>query len=243
MRAVLAVYNSPGGAASKYSGRSRRRILQWERLPAQGAGTARQRGSAPRRPAWDPPTGLTDVRLAARLPSGVQRHSCGALTHREPIWAPAVRSCGMLAPWGLSENGVGRWVAQDGKTVILEAGCDILLVTVSPAVDASPYRSAELLGGGTKLIDRLPARVGVDTDGVRHIEIEAGTPEVGPTYRLYPALPAESGGYRPAEDDAEPTKLILLPNRSTGLYDEWEDDLGIPWALPLEPLHWSTAAA
>jgi hypothetical protein len=67
------------------------------------------------------------------------------------------------------------------------------------------------------------------------LTIEAGVVGLGPTYRL-----------RRAENDR------LLPSVGMGLYDDYDDDLGVPWAFPLEPYrratpdernHWSAARA
>ncbi|MFB9905707.1 hypothetical protein [Allokutzneria oryzae] len=114
--------------------------------------------------------------------------------------------------------GPGTWTAEDGKTVTIEHD-DGLRVTVSPAPGAPPYQSAELLGGGTKAIHRLPASTNTDGEGREYLEIEAGTPNLGPTYRLHP------------EGDT------LWPVVVMGLYDDYDDDLGAPWAFPLLPLH------
>ena len=70
------------------------------------------------------------------------------------------------------------------------------------------------------------------------MEIEAGTPELGPTYRLYSAVEPTPGARAAATDTTDVADVILVPNTSIGLYDDWEDDLGVSWALPLEPLQW-----
>ena len=129
----------------------------------------------------------------------------------------------------------GRWSAADGKTVLVERLKGRLLVTVSPTRDGRPYTSAELLGGGTKSIERLPATCLLDPEGRRCLEIEAGTESLGPTYRLYAALD-DVAGRRRAPTDTPRADLVLIPNTSIGLYDDYEDDLGVPWALPLEAM-------
>ena len=48
--------------------------------------------------------------------------------------------------------------------------------------------------------------------------VEAGVVGLGPTYRL-----------TRTDDDR------LVPEVGMGLYDDFEEDLGVPWAFPLEP--------
>ena len=133
---------------------------------------------------------------------------------------------------------VGWWVAADGKAVLIEHDGGGFAVTVSPAKGARPYKSARLLSLRRKRIRRLPARCSLNRDGERHLEIEAGTNSFGPTYALYPCTANGNGTLRPAEDDAEVEDIILIPEIGIGLYDDWDEDLGVPWAEPLEPLTW-----
>ena len=144
----------------------------------------------------------------------------------------------MVSPGKWPKQWVGRWSAADGKTVTIERGRGrTYMATVRPAVGEPPYTSAGLLGGQTKQIDRLEAACHVDDEGRRYLEIEAGTPDVGPTYRLYAAV-EDSAGMLPAPDTTAPESVLLLPNTSIGLYDDWEDDQGVPWAYPLAELRW-----
>lgn len=132
---------------------------------------------------------------------------------------------------------VGRWTAPDGKTVAIEGTHGAYTVSVAPTWDMATYESAELLGGGTTRIERLVAQCFIDEDGRRYLEIEAGSPGLGPTYRLYAAVDDEAG-LRLAADDVAVRDIVLMPNTSIGLYDDYEDDLGVPWAHPLEPMRW-----
>lgn len=140
-----------------------------------------------------------------------------------------------IAGWPTSWT--GTWVAPDVKTVRLIHDDDGISVTVSPGPDQPPYLSAPLLDGGTKRIERLPASINIDEDGRRYLEIEAGTPGLGPTYRLYAAV-EEHGDLRLAPVDVAADRLVLYPNTVIGLYDDFDDDLGVPWAEPLMPLRW-----
>jgi hypothetical protein len=112
----------------------------------------------------------------------------------------------------------GWWVAQDGKAVRLERSPEGWLVTVAPTRGDIPYSTAELLSGAPRRIERLPAEEGVDERGHRTVAIEAGVPGLGPTYRLT------------LEGDE------LVPSVGMGVYDDYDDDLGAPWAFPLLPL-------
>jgi hypothetical protein len=91
-----------------------------------------------------------------------------------------------------------------------------------------------LLDGSTKPIERIAADRHIDENGRRFLEIEVGTPEFGPTYRLY-ALIDEGEQWHAAGDDAPLEQLVLVPNTIIGLYDDYEDDLGVWWASPLLP--------
>ncbi|HEX5596848.1 MAG TPA: hypothetical protein VFX61_12665 [Micromonosporaceae bacterium] len=138
---------------------------------------------------------------------------------------------------GWPTSWAGTWVAPDAKTVRLIREDRGIFVTVSPGPDQPPYLSAPLLDGGTKRIERLPASFQVDEEGRRYLEIEAGEPGLGPTYRLYAAV-EDAAGLRIARGEVSVDRLVLYPNTAIGLYDDWDDDLGIPWAYPLSPLWW-----
>ncbi|MFD1321082.1 hypothetical protein [Micromonospora sonneratiae] len=138
---------------------------------------------------------------------------------------------------GWPTSWTGTWVAPDGKTIRLVHGEHGIAVTVSPGPDQPAYLSAPLLDDSTKRIERLPASVNVDEDGRRYLEIEAGTPGLGPTYRLY-AVVENAGRLRIAPVDVPVDRLVLYPNSVIGLYDDFDDDLGVPWAEPLLPLRW-----
>lgn len=133
----------------------------------------------------------------------------------------------------------GRWIAEDFKTVTIEDGSDHPRVTVASGPMAPPYRSAELLGGGTKLIDGLDGTCWIDDEDRIYLEVEAGTSGIGPTYRLY-AAQVDGESFQRASPDLDAPDLVLVPNTSIGLYDDFEDDLGVPWAYPLGPMRWAS---
>jgi hypothetical protein len=140
---------------------------------------------------------------------------------------------GRFEDW--SPSWVETWIGDDGKTVRINWDNGGIVVTVSPGPRQSAYLSAELLGGGRKRIEKLPASCLIDDEGRRYLEIEAGTPELGPTYRLYAAV-TDGTDLREAHHDDTVDRLVLVPKTSLGLYDDYDDDLGVPWAYPLDPL-------
>ena len=134
---------------------------------------------------------------------------------------------------------VGTWVAADGKTVVVEpnpTGSGVT-VTVAPAPHRPPYVK-DLLDGTAQAVGRLPAACIVDGDGRRCLEIEAGTVGVGPTYRLHAMTDGPTGRWL-APSTAAVADVVLVPNTVIGLYDDHDDDQGVPWAHPLQPLRWA----
>ena len=105
---------------------------------------------------------------------------------------------------------LGRWTDDAGRGVTIEPRGDGALVSVRDAAGA-PFQRTLLEGASTTVA--MPAAVSEEGTLV----VEVGTPGVGPTY----VLEAVGGA--------------LLPSVHIGLYDDWEDDLGVPWAQPLSP--------
>jgi len=101
----------------------------------------------------------------------------------------------------------------------IDSACRFLQVRVS----ATGRLSVSCLGPNRKPITRrlldgespsleMPARL----DGER-LEVELGMPGLGPTLCL-------------TYLDGPPR---LVPEVRMGLYDDWEDDFGVPWLFPL----------
>jgi hypothetical protein len=87
----------------------------------------------------------------------------------------------------------------------------------------------------------VPGRVALDLDGRRHIEIEAGAPGSGrPTGRIQRCSRVAGTDLQVMTQTRR--RCSCSPNTSTELYDEWEDDLGVPLAAPLFPLRWNGSA-
>lgn len=143
----------------------------------------------------------------------------------------------MASPGRWPDGWVGRWQDTNAKTVTISRMHGSVTVTVAPGVAETPYRSAELLGGGTKEIENLPAVCYLDEERRKYLEIEAGTPDLGPTYRLYAATEDDDRSLKPF-DSGNVDDLVLVPHTSIRLYDDYDDDLGVPWAYPLERLRY-----
>jgi hypothetical protein len=115
---------------------------------------------------------------------------------------------------------VGEWI---------DAACRFLQVRVLDSgrfavtclgPDRKPF-SRRLLEGEAPSID-MPATV---HEG--RLVVEVGTPDLGPTLCL--AYSDEGGPVR------------LVPEVRMGLYDDWEDDFGVPWLFPLSAYRWPRA--
>lgn len=132
----------------------------------------------------------------------------------------------------------GMWCADDGKSVKIECEGRSVLVTVQPTAHAGPYSSARLLDGERKAISRLPARTERDARGGLRLSVEAGSDGLGPCYHLDPMIHGASGALVRPTGHEPPSSLVIVPHVTIGLYDDWEDDIGVPWAYPLAPMRW-----
>jgi|GEM_PF-4280995 len=75
------------------------------------------------------------------------------------------------------------------------------------------------------------------------LQVEAGIQGLGPTYHLVFVIKNLNGNdpeYIVAKTTDKIGKVFALPEVQIGLYDDWEDDLGVPWAKPLLPLKHAT---
>lgn len=129
----------------------------------------------------------------------------------------------------------GVWVDKNGKQVIIESTeHNFYAVTILNAKGES--YEIELLENNKKNTIELIGRFVTDTNGNPILQVEAGSNGVGPTYNLY-FLTAESDQkLRLARNSDDLNNIVVKPNVGIGLYDEWEDDMGVPWAFPLENL-------
>ena len=127
----------------------------------------------------------------------------------------------------------GNWVDDTGRTLTIEIANDRKYRVSIKDKSGLPFK-IDWTGFG--LLDKkttdLKSEVTNDSDGRQHLQIEAGMVGVGPTYRLYFVV-EENQELRLATTDDQIEKIKIKPNIGIGLYDDWEDDLGLPWALAL----------
>jgi len=128
---------------------------------------------------------------------------------------------------------LGIWIDKTGRILDLEEDISHNL-TVSVNDKVGSYFLINLLGNNKKETRNLLGRFSSDGKGNPYLEIEAGEKGLGPTYQLYFIIELENKDIRLAEDNDHINKIRIRPNIGLGLYNDWEDDLGVPWAFPLE---------
>ncbi len=128
----------------------------------------------------------------------------------------------------------GNWVDDIGRTLTIEVANDREYKVSIKDNSGIPFK-IDWTGFG--LLDKkttdLKSEITKDNDGRQHLQVEAGMVGVGPTYRLYFVVEEENEKQRLATIDDQIEKIKIKPDIGIGLYDDWEDDLGVPWALPL----------
>ena len=127
----------------------------------------------------------------------------------------------------------GLWIDKNGTQLTIEI-TNPGFYSVSVFDKEGKTFKIELLD--KKIIDTkgLFATFRTDTDGNSIMQVEAGTDGVGPTYNLYFMTIKNDKELRFAKDSDDLDKIIIKPNVGMGLYDDYDDDLGVPWAFPLE---------
>ncbi len=133
---------------------------------------------------------------------------------------------------------LGLWLAGDGKAVYIEKRLSDYSVTVKPSIDEDCYLRPHLYVPRVRTF-RMKACWNKTEKEFPFLQVEAGAEDIGPTYHLVFAVKKSEGEeppYRLAMPDDDLENIVALPETQIGLYDDWEDDLGVPWALPLLPL-------
>jgi hypothetical protein len=118
---------------------------------------------------------------------------------------------------------LGVWRSGDGRALRIERDDVSLCVTASPDETSPPY--AQPSG------ERLAAEwMDTESGSVLRVEIGSavGLTGLGPTYDL-----AFKRGDRGARVEDDPAVIHIEPAVGMGLYDDFEADLGVPWAFPL----------
>ncbi len=127
----------------------------------------------------------------------------------------------------------GLWVDKNKKQIVIKpTKHDFYTVSIFDD-NKQPYK-IDLLGDKVKNTTNLIGRFAKDTYGNPILQAEAGSNDIGPTYNLHFLTFNKKGELRLAKNSDILEEIILKPNVGMGLYDDWEDDLGVPWAFPLE---------
>ncbi len=125
------------------------------------------------------------------------------------------------------------WTDKNEKQLIIQATKhDFYSVTVLDK-NGIPFQ-IDLLGNKKRNTKKLTGQFTKDTNGNPILQVEAGSNEIGPTLDLYFLTTKGNDEYRLAKNTDDIDKIIIKPSVGMGLYDDWEDDLGVPWAFPLE---------
>lgn len=133
----------------------------------------------------------------------------------------------------LPKSWLGYWIDKNGKLLeIKEPEQNSYLISVKDK--NGQYYSIRLLEEKEKATTDLVGRFSLDNSKNPFLQVEAGVKGLGPTYNLYFFTIKENGEYRLARDTDKLEKIRIRPNVGLGLYDDWEDDLGVPWAYPLK---------
>ena len=127
----------------------------------------------------------------------------------------------------------GIWIDKNGKQIKIDSTKhDFYSLTILDNV-GNPFE-IKSLGDRTKTTTGLVGRFTKDSYDNPVLQVEAGTDGIGPTLNLYFLALNENGQQRLARNSDKPSNIILKPDVGMGLYDDWEDDLGVPWAFPLD---------
>lgn len=124
----------------------------------------------------------------------------------------------------------GLWIDEEGKAIYIvktkpQEFRTAIIFDINSQLENNSIRIDEHL-------KQLLTRWVLDENrGVHRLQIEAGIQFVGPTYNIYLAKKDE----KPADfilNSFNTDNLVLYPEVQMGLYDDWEDDLGVPWGFP-----------
>lgn len=134
----------------------------------------------------------------------------------------------MSSPRSFPDAWLGEWTVPDGRVLTIGRERERLRVTLRPQRGAAPFSNPSA--------DELPAtwmNLGKAGWGLRaEVGAAEGLAGLGPTYDL---VFVHDGAGRPATRVDPLSEVRAVPNVMMGLYDDYEDDLGVPWAAPLEP--------
>ena len=132
---------------------------------------------------------------------------------------------------------LGLWIAEDGKSLLIEEDNGQYCVSVAPDLNTPYYKRPHLFIIGSRT-HKIAATWNTDENEYPFLQVEAGANGIGPTYHLIFTV-KNPDQVEPefvlAKENDNIDKIYALPETQIGLYDDWEEDLGIPWAKPLLP--------
>ncbi len=106
---------------------------------------------------------------------------------------------------------IGCWIDEDGKNIVIKNDNENFLTDFYNSDSTLVER--ELLGNS--IVESKDMKSFFDGE---KLIVELGTEGLGPTLKL-----------KYNNEDRE----YLIPAVEIGLYDDWEDDFGVPWVFPL----------
>jgi len=117
----------------------------------------------------------------------------------------------------------GLWVDEDGKAIFIKKiAPKVFKVTIVLNLLNQLHKKRLHI---KKNLKNLTANWVLDINRkINRLQIEAGIENLGPTYNLYVNVSPERSN--------DLSKIELMPEVKMGLYDDWEDDFGVPWGFP-----------
>jgi len=132
-----------------------------------------------------------------------------------------------------SKSWCGLWSDKNGKQIIIQL-TKHNFYTVSILDKNNKYFEINTLRNSKRKTKKLTGFFTRDINENPILQVEAGCDNIGPTYELYFLTQKKNGEYRLSKSTDNIKDIVIRPNVGLGLYDDWEDDLGIPWAFPLD---------
>ena len=124
----------------------------------------------------------------------------------------------------------GLWIDEDGKAVFITK-IELLVFKTAIIFDLEEQLEKNSIHIDEHLKRLTSNWVYDESREVFRLQIEAGIESIGPTYNLY----VSSIGETSKSFDIDKAKIVdirLIPEVQIGLYDDFEDDLGVEWGFP-----------
>lgn len=132
----------------------------------------------------------------------------------------------------IPDHWCGRWIDKNGKQLFIERKENKKYRVTILDRSYQPYDILLLNDKETKT-EKLEANFTIDVNGYPILQVEAGNSGLGPTYNLC-FIKHSNESYKLASNFTPLNQVQIIPTVGMGLYDDYEDDLGVPWAFPVE---------